>query len=146
MIFVKQLIGLILFSSSSLAADPRLSSVELENKIEFSYASTDGSFQLDCKHWIQNQSSGDFNVICGKGTRTVKEFSVHLIIRRFPHQAATTFEVLYWVTDRNTKKPVPGFTSHSQLFTVSGKSQIQQFIMSQGLENDGSQMRLKYTP
>ena len=131
---------------ASISAPTQISSATLEQRIELSYSSTDGSFQLECKHWIQNASSGDFDVICGKGTSTVKQYSVHLVIREFPQKHSTTFEVLYWVTDRNTKQQMPGFSSHTQLFTVAGKSHIQQFIMSQGLENDGSQMRLKYTP
>jgi hypothetical protein len=141
------LLGIVFaFSSSSFAAGSRISSADLERRIEFSYASTDGVFALECKHWVQNESSGDFSVICGKGTSTVKEFSVHLVVREFVHAKSTTFEVLYWVTDRNTRQQMPAFSSHSQLFTVAGKSQIQKFIMSQGLENDGSQMRLQYTP
>jgi hypothetical protein len=133
-------------STSSLAAGLRISSPDLGDKIEFSYSTSDGEFQLACKHWIQNEGAGDFNVLCGKGTPTKKEYSVHLVVREHPRASTTSFEVLYWVTDRNTSDPVPHFSSQTQIFTVDGKSHLREFIMSQGLENDAAQMRLKYTP
>lgn len=120
---------------------------KLQDLIEFSYNSMDGSFNLSCSHWIYNQSAGDFTVICGKGTRTVKEFSVHLLIRTLPTTKTTTFEILYYLTDRNFKKePVPRFSSHMQLFTVENQTSIKELISSLGVENDYAQLNMTYRP
>jgi hypothetical protein len=48
---------------------------ELLEKIEFHYSSSDGSFELDCKHWVGNFNAGDFDVVCGKGTKWPKNLS-----------------------------------------------------------------------
>jgi hypothetical protein len=121
-------------------------SSELLDKIEFHYQTTEGDFELECKHWIGNLSSGDFSIVCGKGTKQMRRYSAHLVIRTVPKGSVTSFEILYWVTDRNAKTPVPAFSSHSQIFTVDGNSRIRQFQMSQGLENDYAQMILRYKP
>ena len=117
---------------------------KLQDMIQFSYASTDGSFQLNCTHWIYNRMAGDFDVVCGKGTKWLKEFSVHLLIRTVPTAKTTSFEIIYLLTDRNSKGPVPRFSSHSQLFTVDNTTSIKEFNMSLGVENDYAQLTLKY--
>ena len=124
---------------------PKSSAEELMDKVSFNYSSSDGEFQLECKHWIGN-TAGDFDVICGKGTKTVKQYLVHLIIRPIKKPTETTFEILYWVTDRNTKTPMPAFSSVSQLLTVDTKSQLKKIRMSQGIENDYAHMELTYIP
>ena len=124
---------------------PASSAEELMDKVSFHYSSSDGEFQLECKHWIGN-TAGDFDVICGKGTRHVKQYLVHLVIRPMKKTNETTFEILYWVTDRNTKTAMPAFSSVSQLLTVDSKSQLKKIRMSQGIENDYAQMELTYLP
>jgi hypothetical protein len=118
---------------------------ELLEKIDFHYSSSDGDFQLDCKHWIGN-TAGDFDVICGKGTRTVKQYLVHLVIRPIAKATETSFEVLYWVTDRSKKSPVAPFSSVSQIITVDTKSQLKKLRMSQGIENDYAMLDLTFAP
>lgn len=128
------------------ALPPSIPSKELLEKIEFHYSSSDGSFELDCKHWIGNINAGDFDVVCGKGTKWMRFYSVHLLIREMPAVDTTTFEILYWVTDRSAKGPTPSFSSHSQLFSIDKNAKIRELRLSQGLENDYAQMSLRYKP
>jgi hypothetical protein len=127
--------------------DP-LPSSDILDRIEFRYESNDGSFTLSCKHWIGNFSGGDFSVACGKGQGTgeIKNYSVHLRIRTVPKGTLTIFELMYWITDRNVKTPVPAFASHSQLFTVSKVAEIHELQMSEGVENDYAQLVMRYKP
>lgn len=131
---------------SGMAGSTSPTQAPLEERVHFSYSTSDGEFQLSCKHWIANEGAGDFSVICGKGTPTVKEYSVHLVVREHPRATKTSFEILYWVTDRNTKASVPDFKSHSQIINVAGSTKLQSFSMSQGLENDASFLQLEYKP
>lgn len=133
-------------SSQALGAPKSISTKDLLDKIHFHYSSVDGTFQLECKHWIGNINSGDFDIVCGKGTKWMSWYAAHLVIRTYPRGPDTTFEILYWVTDRNTKTQIPAFSSHSQLFTVNAKAKIKEFQMSQSLQNDYAQMRLTYKP
>jgi hypothetical protein len=146
------LISILMFFGSGFARAgalprPGAATTPIESAVHFSLASTDGSLQYDCKHWIANPGAGDLTVICGKGTTTVKQYSVHFLVRTQPHgPAATSFEVLYWVTDRNVVGKVPGFSSHSQYFTVENQTQIREFTMSEGVENDTFQLTVHYRP
>lgn len=122
-----------------------ISRQELIGHVQFSYMSSDGEFQLDCKHLPNSQIETDFDVYCGKGTPLLKEYLVHLIIRGLSTPQETTYEILYWVTDRSqAHKPV--FSSTSQLITLDAKTGIKRLSLSQSLENDAAQLYLNYTP
>jgi hypothetical protein len=142
------ILGFLLFSWShrAQALPASIPASELLEKIEFHYSSSDGGFELDCKHWIGNFNAGDFSVACGKGTKWIRFYSVHLLIRQIPAPTSTSFEILYWVTDRNAKGSTPAFSSHSQLVTIDKNAKIKEFRMSQGIENDYAQMSLHYRP
>jgi len=137
----------IVFSATfAPAKTPAIVAKDLLDKIEFYYQNSDGTIELECKHWIGNFYSGDFEVACGKGTQLFKQYAAHVVVRSFSRGDQTTFEILYWITDKNVKGSVPSFSSHSQLFTVDRGTKIREFQMSQGIENDYAQLVLKYKP
>jgi hypothetical protein len=122
-----------------------LSRAEVIDHLQFHYSSSDGDFQLDCKHMPNLQLETDYDVYCGKGTPNLKQYLVHLIIRSWSTPDDTTYEILYWVTDRGQgDKPV--FSSTSQLLTLDAKANIKKLSLSQSLENDAAQLYLDYAP
>lgn len=122
-----------------------LSHQEVTNHLQFHYSTSDGEYQLNCKHMMNSQLETDYDVYCGKGTSNLKQYLVHLIIRSWNTPDDTTYEILYWVTDRSQgDKPV--FSSTSQLLTLEAKTKIKKLSLSQSLENDAAQLYLDYAP
>ena len=122
-----------------------LTRAQVIDHLQFHYSSSDGDFQLDCKHLPNSQIETDYDIYCGKGTPNLKQYLVHLIIRGLSTPQDTTYEILYWVTDRSQgDKPV--FSSNSQLLTLDAKANIKKLSLSQSLENDAAQLYLDYVP
>lgn len=137
--------SLILGAITAWAGKP-ISRTSLIDQIHFHYMTSDGSFQLDCKHLPNAQLETDFDVYCGKGTPNLKEYLVHLIIRPLANKPdETTYEILYWVTDRG-QGPRPAFSSTSQLITLDQSTKLKKLSLSQSLENDVAQLYLEYRP
>jgi hypothetical protein len=111
--------------------------------VEFDYSTSDGGFALNCTHGRAHKELNDYLVICGKGTANVKEYLVHLIIRRYIQHLTKniTYEVMYWVNDRNGTQSQ--FSSITQYFTfMPDSSPAKRFSMSLGVENDAAMLRV----
>lgn len=72
-----------------------------EEFLTFKYQSFDGQINLKCTHKAINEW-GDWNVLCGD--KQEKNFSVHLIVHKYsrPRLPKTSYEILYWITNRET--------------------------------------------
>jgi hypothetical protein len=121
----------------------QLSRNDLLERIRFQYMTSDGSLMLACQHYANLNSETDYDVYCGKGSGQFKEYVAHLIVRQSTKPSETTYEILYWLTDRNQGKS-SAYSSTSQLITVDGKAPLKRFSLSQSLENDMAQLYVTF--
>lgn len=139
------------FANSSVVPDikaqtPKVLSVT-EEQLQFSWSSADGTINLSCNHWQPDPTRPDWEVICGKGTKIVKQYMVHLLIRKYEHRQlnTTAFEVMYWITDRQTDfKDM--FKSINQWIELPVATPLNRLSMSQGIENDYALLKVHYSP
>jgi len=95
--------------------------------LKFIYQPVEDS-AVPCTHQLHNAESQDWKVFCGK-----REYLVHLWVKEFFKADETSFEVLYWVTDRSFKQPLDyGSTSWIHL---KGKSALSSLDFSEQVEN-----------
>jgi hypothetical protein len=110
----------------------------------FDYESADGQIHLDCEHTALAPDSGDWTVVCGKGTPLQRNFGVHLVIRKHtravePHMA---IEILYFVADR--RSPTESrFTSHINWLEFKDESDFSSARLSQSVDNDYAYLNLR---
>lgn len=114
-----------------------------EEQIQFSYSTSDGGYQLKCTHWPSDKSSTDWQVICGKGTPTVKEFFVHLYIDEMKNSEQKKLIVFYSIHDNNESKTQ--FYSHFSIYRFANDAKFISFEQSLGIENDAAFLNLSFT-
>lgn len=118
-----------------------------EDDVVFSYTSIDGSVQLKCVHVFDNPETHDWDVVCGKGTKLVRQFRVHLLIREFANLNTrhSAIEVLYWIIDRD--QPITKtFASTSSWIHFKNISELEKISFRQGVENDYASLNLEFKP
>ncbi|MEK2688975.1 hypothetical protein [Bdellovibrio sp. GT3] len=117
-----------------------------EDNVQFRWMSNDGEIILKCAHVYDRPDAWDWDVWCGKGTKMLREFRVHFLVQEYNHAKLekTAFQVLYWVTDRNSEPRK--FDSMSQWLQFSGKPEVEFFDFSVGVENDYGILELVYKP
>lgn len=133
------------FLNPTLSSAKVMSTEVAESEITFSYASTDGEFNLKCTHYLHDPALHDFDVWCGKGTRHMRTFRVHFLSRQ--HERAdggSALEVLYWVIDRDTTPRK--FSSGSTWINFRSASDLERLTFSQGVENDYANLSVEYRP
>jgi hypothetical protein len=96
-----------------------------------------------CTH-EQIRDLPDWNVSCetpyGK-----KTFKAHVIIRENPRGHNTGLEILYWVTAPGDKPTSPGkYHSTTLLLNLEGDTKMQDFALSQGVENDMAYLMMRW--
>lgn len=144
---------LTLHSQSSHAAPPPVgfSSIGIkeiqEDDVTFSYSSADGSFELKCTHVFDQPELHDWDVWCGKGTKWLRQFRVHFLVRQYQskNMQRSAFEVLYWVIDRNQNMS-RAFSSTSSWIQFKNLSNLETMSFSQGVENDYAFLKLDFHP
>lgn len=94
---------------------------------------------IACKH-ERIRDLPDWLVTCQDGRET-KVFVAHVIIRETLREKDASLEILFWVTDRNEKKPK--FTSGTSLIHLKQRSALAGVTLSQGVENDSAQLVLE---
>jgi hypothetical protein len=147
-------ISILFFSLSSFAARslPGFTSVGTkeiqESDVTFRYQSNDGTFDLECAHVFDSPEAHDWDVWCGKGSGTnlLRQFRVHFMVRALEHRTLqkSAYEVLYWVIDRNAKKPQ--FDSTSTWLQFNNLSKLEVMSFSQGVENDYAMLTVTFKP
>jgi hypothetical protein len=117
-----------------------------EDEVTFKYSSSDGTIELNCTHVFDAPELHDWDVVCGKGTKLVKQFRVHFLARQYKSRNGTqsAFEVLYWVIDRN--QPARAFSSTSSWIQFKNFSSLEKMSFSQGIENDYAYLQLDFKP
>lgn len=83
----------------------------------------------------------DWRVLCGE-----KEFVAHVVIHEYQRETEprTTYEILYWVTDRN--HPEPRFHSGTNRIRLKKATSLDSLVLSQGVENDYASLELDWSP
>ncbi|WP_413292649.1 hypothetical protein ACLSU7_14585 [Bdellovibrio sp. HCB185ZH] len=117
-----------------------------EDNVKFRWMSNDGEIILNCSHVYDRPDAWDWDVWCGKGTKMFREFRVHFLVQEYNHPKLEkkAFQVLYWVTDRNSEPRK--FDSMSQWLQFNGKPDVEYFSFSVGVENDYGILELDYRP
>ena len=117
-----------------------------EDDVTFHYMSSDGTFDLKCAHVYDSPEASDWDVWCGKGTKMLRQFRVHFLVRQLENRAAqkSAYEVLYWVIDRNAKKTA--FSSTSTWMQFNNLSNLETMSFSQGVENDYAYLTVTLKP
>lgn len=150
--FAKTLLGfLFAFSSLCTAAPVGFSKVGnkaiAEEDVVFKYQSNDGTIELQCTHVFDKPELSDWDVWCGKGTKWLRQFRVHFLVRHYENRGAqrSAFEVLYWVIDRN--QPMSkAFSSTSSWVQFKNLSTLESMSFSQGVENDYAYLTVELKP
>lgn len=137
---VMSILLILLFPISQVKAK-EVQNLEVKN-MTFFYETSDGGFRLECEYSKNEALFGDFQVVCGKGSPTVKNFLVHLLLRSHleKNKKIKKIEILYTLHDINQTKTQ--FSSISQLLEFQIESQFQKFSMGLGLENDAAQLNI----
>lgn len=134
----------LLFVSAIAHAKPIPKSLTPE-QVKFSYKSFEGDKDLKCFHEYADEFKFDWNVTCKDQSTFFKLFRVHLSLSQYSHPTApqTTYEVLYWVTDKTTNQ-VYGNGSSLWLNTKN-KSEFHSLTMGQSVDADTAGLYLEIT-
>lgn len=97
-------------------------------ELKFQYVPNEGGEVLNCTH-KRIRDLPDWEVNCGP-----KRFAAHVIIRSVQRNQSSSWEILYWVTARNEKKPL--FHSTTARVHFAHPTKAMAFSLSQGVEND----------
>jgi hypothetical protein len=140
------LFGLLTFAlhSESGRSEAKFDHKALELKdFNFTYQSNVEPWDsVTCKHEKATVGMFEWDVYCLVG-RKVHRYSVHLVLSFYPltRYGGSAYELLYWVTDWTTPRPVSDSTTtwfHQKL--PDSKAAV--IEAAQGIENDLSSLRL----
>lgn len=118
-----------------------------EDDVTFKYQSADGTFELKCTHVFDEPDLSDWDVWCGKGTKWLRQFRIHFLVRQYESKSAnrSAFEVLYWVIDRDQHMS-KAFSSTSSWIQFKNLSNLERMSFSQGVENDYAYLTVELKP
>ncbi|NCN27335.1 hypothetical protein GW915_07145 [bacterium] len=102
-------------------------------RLKFEYRSFDGGFSHPCRHKQENEFGMDWAVECGPDFS--RKFGVHLKLSAYPHKTPPrlSYELLYWVADRNNSSSDVGSTTW---FHLEEHSPLHSVQVSQSVDND----------
>lgn len=117
-----------------------------EDDVVFRYWSNDGTLELKCAHVFDKPDAHDWDVWCGKGTKWLRQFRVHFLVRQYGNSTTqkSAFEILYWVIDRDSKQPKFSSTSSWLIFDNPSKLNTMNFHL--GVENDYAYLTVEFKP
>lgn len=112
------------------------------DQMRFSYQPME-DVGTECSH-KQIRDLPDYAVECVTPYET-KLFTAHVIVRESVREKNTGLEVLYWVSAPGDTPTSPHkFDSSSLLLNMAGKTSLENFSFSQGVENDGAYLTLGF--
>lgn len=112
--------------------------------MHFRYQPVEGETATNCQH-TQIRDLPDWKVICSTAYGT-KTYTAHVIVRQYNNATKTGLELLYWVTEPGeTPTSVHKFHSTSALMKFKGSTELLDFSLSQGVENDMATLDLSWT-
>lgn len=113
------------------------------DQMRFSYQPME-DVATECTH-KQIRDLPDYAVECVTPYET-KLFTAHVIVRESVREKNTGLEVLYWVSAPGETPTSPHkFDSSSLLLNMAGKTKLENFSFSQGVENDGAYLELGFS-
>lgn len=114
-------------------------------RLKFSYKTFEGDKDLKCFHEYADEFKFDWNVTCKDQATFYKIFRVHLSLAQYGHPTSprSTYEVLYWVTDRTTNH-VYG-TGTSFWLNTKNTSEFHSLTMGQSVDSDTAGLYLDIT-
>lgn len=132
-------LAILLFSSSLFAIEPE--------QMKFTYMSYEGDQILKCKHFATDEFKFDWDVTCkNEGGSFYKIFRAHVSLAKYHHPTPpkSTYEVLYWVTDRTTGQ-VYG-SSTSLWFNFNNDADFNGLTISQSVDQETAGLYLDIKP
>lgn len=112
------------------------------SKFYFNYISNDGSVYLDCTYTPLTSEPEFYRVSCGKGTEVTKTFDARFRVRPLGSQLKPTYEIVFWVTDRN--KPDRWDEGSTTWITLT-KGAITEVALHQEVENSYAALVIHYS-
>lgn len=143
---MKGIITLLFLLVGNAWADDGLNDVDKEqlekltsSRLVFTYQSFSGDTYIRCSH--QRAPWMGWNVTCDH-----KKFYVHLVLSRYirPVVPKASYELLYWVTDRNLD--IPHTVGSTTWFHLKEFSDLHEIYVSQSIERDtaGLYLRIRF--
>lgn len=139
--FFTKIVFSLLITSPSLASIKEKKSVALrDSQIRFEFASQDGDLLYNCTHELI-PSLMDYEVICAreKAPEDKFKFVVHarLFIHERPEAPKLSYELLYWVTDRQlTGGKLGQFTGTTLWFNLQENVPLMSLTAGQDIQNN----------
>lgn len=115
--------------------------VRAETSLEFNYVTNDGGIYMDCVHEKKDTEPDFYKIICGKGLAMQKNFEAKFRVRPINTGLQPTYELIYWVTDRNQKERVD---YNSTVWLRLSKGQILDVVLHQDLENAYAALEVRF--
>lgn len=109
--------------------------------LEFNYITNDGSIYLDCVHEKKLTEPDFYQIICGKGLAMEKKFEAKFRVRPINTGLQPTFELIYWVTDRNTINRVD---YNSTVWLRLSKGHILDVVLHQDIDNAYAALEVRF--
>lgn len=136
---------LIFFSTQVIAKSKPVQKSLTPEQLKFSYKTFEGDKDLKCFHEYADEFKFDWNVTCKDQNTFYKIFRVHLSLKQYSHPTPpnSTFEVLYWVTDRTTNHVYGNGTSF--WLNTKNKSEFHSLTMGQSVDSDTAGLYLEIT-
>ena len=125
-----------------------LSASALEpEQMKFTYMTYDGDQILHCKHFAIDEFKFDWDVTCKNKEGTFyKLYRAHVSLAKYsrPSIPMTTYEVLYWVTEKSSGQ-VYG-SSTSLWFNFKNEADFHGLTISQSVEKETAGLYLDIKP
>ena len=130
--------------TAALFAKPKENLKLQSNQLKFSYQNYDGDLYVHCTHAIENEASQDWHVTCAENSFK-REYSVHLWITRYTklNIPKTSYEMLYWVTEKRPQQK--GYSSTSWIH-LAEDSKFAGASLSVGVDEESAGLYLEVTP
>lgn len=138
--FLKKIVFFSLITTSSLAHAKEKKSVALrDSQIRFEFVSQDGDLLYKCSH-EPIPSLMDYEVTCAREEAPADKFKfvVHarLFVHERPEAPKLSYELLYWVTDRQlTGGKLGQFTGTTLWFNLQDNVPLMSFVAGQDIQN-----------
>ncbi len=136
---MKILFILLIFSTTVYAIDGE--------KMNFTYQSYEGDLNMKCKHFPIDEFKIDWDVTCKDNKGYYKLFRAHVRLAKYtrPVIPMSTYEVLYWVTDRTVSNNPVG-SSSSLWFNFKNDAEFHGLTISQAVDKETAGLYLDIKP
>lgn len=107
----------------------------------FNYSSQDGAIYLNCEYEKLQSEPEFYRVTCGKAPGLIKVFDVRFRVRQMGYSPRVSYELVFWVTDRNLKDR---YDQGQTTWITLDQGQILNVTMHQDVENSYAVLMLRY--